>query len=549
MDRRPIPGDGGHEVNRHEPGAAVARGEDEESTDNPVERFTGLFVTGSGAGMLAPTAVVPDYFADLQLDRLVDVIVAGRDRHDLQPAFFDRLDDVAAIERRQGVFADLRDERLLAAIRAFCDGLAHGNQQLSRASGTKHRHRSQRLRLNAVSSYVRAVDAVTTALAEADLSSPALQSWWRWLCDYRAEAAFVAIASGANAALDELGQLRYTFSIAGDQIVVSEFVGEDDLGAATTAAFERFTSAEVVETHRFDVRVGAEMEHLQLALLDRVAAIFPEVFDRADRFVEANLTFRHPVIDRVERELQFVLAWLDFVAPLQSAGLAFCLPDMRQERALEASETFDALLAHRLLEEERHLVTNDVALGDGQLLLVVTGPNQGGKTTFGRTVGQLYHLACIGVPVPGTSATLHAPDSILTHFERGDRAGDLESRLEEEVTRMADLLREVSSRSVVILNEMFSSTTSVDARAMSRDVLHDVLDADAVGVCVTFIDELATLDPRVVSLVTGIDADDTTRRTFKVTPGRADGQAHALAMGLKYGLTREQLRDRIKDRT
>ncbi|XVV16450.1 MutS-related protein [Actinoplanes sp. CA-131856] len=166
--------------------------------------------------------------------------------------------------------------------------------------------------------------------------------------------------------------------------------------------------------------------------------------------------------------------------------------------------------------------------------------------TFARTVGQLYHLAALGLPVPGRTVALHAPDAILTHFDRGDRAGDLTSRLEDEVERMAALLATAGERSVVILNEMFSSTTWVDARAMSSDVLRAVLDAGAVGVCVTFIDELSRLDPRIVSLTTGIDAHDATRRTFEVTRGRADGEAHALALAAKYGLTTEQLRARIE---
>ena len=507
--------------------------------------FAGLFATGDGTGALAETVAPARYVADLQIDQLVDVVVAGRG-HDLGPAFLDRLDDVTAIERRQGVFADLRDERLLTEVRAFCDGLARCERLLAAASGSTHHRRSQRLRLNAVGAYVQAVDGVANALRASDLSSVALQAWRGWLDDHLVGEHFVAMRSGVNAATEELQGLQYTLSITGDQIVVGELGGEEDLGAATSDVFRRFADDEV-EPHRFDVRVGAEIEQLQLALLDRVAAVFPTVFDRVDRFVDDHLTFRHQVVTVVERELQFVLAWLDFVAPLQSAGLEFCLPEVRRERSLDVSGTFDALLAHRLQGAGRQPVTNDVALHDDQLLLV-TGPNQGGKTTFARTVGQLYHLAGVGVTVPGTSATLHAPESILTHFERGDRAGDPESRLEEEVTRMGQLLAEVGCRSVVVLNEMFSSTTFVDAREMSRDVLHAVLDAGAVGVCVTFIDELASLDPRVVSLVTGVDPDDTTRRTFRVRSGRADGQAHALALAGKYGLTREQLRGRIEAR-
>jgi DNA mismatch repair ATPase MutS len=353
------------------------------------------------------------------------------------------------------------------------------------------------------------------------------------------------MAAGARALVAELRGLRYTLAISGDAIVASPFADQEDMNAATLATFERFDTGEVAP-HEFELRAGAEMNELHAAVLDLVVKLFPEVFDRVARFVDQHAETRHPVIDVVERELQFALTWLDFIAPLRQAGLPFCVPEIRPSGRLEVAGTFDVSLARSIVADGRLPVANDVTLRGDESVLVVTGPNQGGKTTFARTLGQLYHLAALGLPVPGRFVALHAPDAILTHFDRGDRAGDLQSRLEDEVTRMAKMLPTVTDRSVVILNEMFSSTTFVDARTMNIDVLRAVLDAGAVGVCVTFIDELSTLDPRVVSLVTGIDEHDPTKRTFTVTRGRADGEAHALALATKYGLTHDQLRARIE---
>ncbi|WP_143234888.1 MutS-related protein [Paractinoplanes atraurantiacus] len=485
--------------------------------------FAGLF-----GAPLPQEAREPGYFADLQLDQLVEAVVKGRERHNLVPAFSARLDDAAAIEQRQSVFAELADEDLLAAMRAFGDGLARCERQFEAAARVRHPRQAQRWRLNAIASYVSVVDAAIAALEK----SAGLRGWLDWLREYRASADVAAMASEARALLAELGGLRYTLSISGDEITASPFADQEDLNAGTLDTFERFREGEVAP-HEFDLRAGAEMNELHAAVLDLVVKLFPDVFDRVARFVDRHPAVRHPVIDVVERELRFALAWLDFIAPAQRAGLPFCLPNLRPAGRLEVTDTFDVLLA-----ASRAPVTNDVALGDGESVLVVTGPNQGGKTTFARTIGQLYHLAALGLPVPGRSVALHAPDAILTHFDRGDRAGDLRSRLEDEITRMTEMLPKVTNRSVVILNEMFSSTTFADARAMSIDVLRDVLDAGAVGVCVTFIDELSRLDPRVVSLTTSAG-------TFRVTRGRADGEAHALALATRYGLTQDQLRARI----
>ena len=510
--------------------------------------FAGLFTApGARDGGLPGTAPVPGYFPDLQLDQLVGAVVAGREKHHLEPAFATRLSDPAAIERRQAVFADLAGPPLRTALRAFGDGLARYERQIEEAARVRHPRQAQRWRLNAVASYAAVIDAVATAGEAAAPASAGLREWSQWLRRYTADPDFAEMAAGARALVAELEGLRYTLSISGEGIVASPFADQEDLDAGTLATFERFDTAEVAP-QEFDLRTGAEMTELHAAVLDLVAGLFPDVFDRVARFVAQHAQVRHPVIDVVERELQFVSAWLDFIAPARQAGLPFCLPEIRAGRRFDVTGTFDVLLARSLVADQRLPVTNDVALGDHESVLVVTGPNQGGKTTFARTVGQLYHLAALGLPVPGRTAVLHAPDAILTHFDRGDRAGDLWSRLEDEVTRMAQMLLTVSDRSVVILNEMFSSTTFVDARTMSADVLRAVLAAGAVGVCVTFIDELSTLDDRVVSLVTGIDERDATKRTFTVTRGRADGEAHALALATRYGLAEDQLRARIEAR-
>ena len=510
--------------------------------------FAGLFTApGARDGGLPGAAPVPAYFPDLQLDQLVGAVVAGREKHRLEPAFATRLSDPAAIERRQAVFADLAGAPLRTALRAFGDGLARYERQIEEAARVRHPRQAQRWRLNAVASYAAVIDAVATAGDDAAPSSAGLREWLQWLRRYTADPGFAEMAAGARALVAELEGLRYTLSISGEGIVASPFADQEDLDAGTLATFERFDTAEVAP-QEFDLRAGAEMTELHAAVLDLVAGLFPDVFDRVARFVENHAQVRHPVIDVVERELQFMSAWLDFIAPARQAGLTFCLPEIRSGRRLDVTGTFDVLLARSLVADQRLPVTNDVTLGDDESVLVVTGPNQGGKTTFARTVGQLYHLAALGLPVPGRTAVLHAPDAILTHFDRGDRAGDLRSRLEDEVTRMARMLPALSDRSVVILNEMFSSTTFVDARTMSADVLRAVLAAGAVGVCVTFIDELSTLDDRVVSLVTGIDERDPTQRTFTVTRGRADGEAHALALATRYGLAEDQLRARIEAR-
>lgn len=177
--------------------------------------------------------------------------------------------------------------------------------------------------------------------------------------------------------------------------------------------------------------------------------------------------------------------------------------------------------------------------------MVVTGPNQGGKTTFARTFGQLHYFASLGCPVPGSEAELSLCDRVLTHFGREERLADLRSRLEDELVRMHAMLEEATPRSVLILNEVFTSTTLADAIFLSTEVMRRIAHRDLLCVWVTFVDELASFSDRTVSMVSNVLAEDPTRRTFKITRRPADGQAFAAALAAKYRVDYQHLKSRL----
>ena len=95
--------------------------------------------------------------------------------------------------------------------------------------------------------------------------------------------------------------------------------------------------------------------------------------------------------------------YLEHIAPLKSNDLAFSYPAVSTtEKTMRARESFDLALAKKLLDAGQRVICNDVELNGDERVIVVSGPNQGGKTTFARMFGQLHHLAALGLPVPGS---------------------------------------------------------------------------------------------------------------------------------------------------
>ena len=268
-------------------------------------------------------------------------------------------------------------------------------------------------------------------------------------------------------------------------------------------------------------------------------------------------------------ELAFYLGAVALIARLRAAGLALCRPEILppEARVCIASGTANLNLALRLLASDPQadlggrLVLNDLRFDDEGRVFILTGPNQGGKTTYTQAAGLLHVLAQAGLPVPGTAAQISPVDGIFTHFPLEEQPESGAGRLGEEAGRLNALFERATRHSLVLLNESLSSTSFSESLYLARDVVRILRLLGVRALYATHLHELAAdvdalnADPggestvaSLVSLAAPAQDGGPVRQTYRIVPGPPRGLSYARDIAARYGISFDQLADLLRRR-
>jgi DNA mismatch repair protein MutS len=491
------------------------------------------------------TAAAPEGLTDLNLDQVINAIAKQRPEYPLRPYFYRPLHEHSAVVYRQEIMQDLENATLLARIDAFLQKMSATMRYLGLTEKLEFQYHKEGWFLEAVSSYCEAVTGLAKDLNSGDLHARGLLALRDFLSTYTSAEAFTTLLADTRALQAALATVQYCVLIKGRRVNVRKYEDEADYSQEVEGTFEKFKQGGVKD-HRVKLYIGSGMSIVEGEILDRVARLYPEIFADLDRYCAEHGSFLDETIRLFDREVQFYVAYLEYIASIRGAGLPFCYPQVSSDcKAVFTNAGFDLALAHKRTAEGAPVVCNDFCLEGQERILVVSGPNQGGKTTFARMFGQLHYLASLGCPVPGTKAQLFLCDRIYTHFEREEDIQNLRGKLKDDLVRINAILRQATPHSIIIMNEIFNSTTLKDAVFLSKRIMQRIIGLDALCVCVTFIDELASLSEKTVSMVSTVVPENPAQRTYKIIRKPADGLSYALSIAEKYHLTRQSIKERI----
>ncbi len=273
----------------------------------------------------------------------------------------------------------------------------------------------------------------------------------------------------------------------------------------------------------------------------------PELWKEADALYREYGGFSFWPFLQFANELVFYLACVRFRREYEKAGFPFCLPRfVVRDGGFHVRGAYDMTLGRNLFQrgEGFHAVANDYCFQGNQRLFLLTGANQGGKTTFLRSVGLIQCLAQIGMYVPAREAVLEMTGKVHTLFGRDEEETAMVGRFEQELQRMKKILDSMKAGDMILLNEPFTSTQRPVAVTLLKRLMSEFDRGGCVGGLVThyheLIDELG--EGRFYSLVAGMaECRQSRQRTFHILRQESYRQSYARDIAEQCGVTYEGL--------
>ncbi|HTU00671.1 MAG TPA: hypothetical protein VMG58_02600, partial [Candidatus Sulfotelmatobacter sp.] len=184
-------------------------------------------------------------------------------------------------------------------------------------------------------------------------------------------------------------------------------------------------------------------------------------------------------------ELAFYIGCVNLQERLAQKGEPVCFPVplVSGGHTHSLAGLYDVCLT---LSMDGRVVGNEVDADDKDLI-IITGANQGGKSTFLRSIGLSQLMMQCGMFVPATSFSANVCDAVVTHYKREEDPTMKSGKLDEELGRMSGIVDHLTSRSIVLFNESFAATNEREGSGIARQIVQALVER---GIRVFFVTHL-----------------------------------------------------------
>lgn len=499
-----------------------------------------------------------EYLQDLNLDMLIEQI-RFQYAEDIT-SFYEYFPENAECEQyRREVYGDVKKESVREGLTEFADKMRERARALRNREEVEMDLQKAVWHLWEVYEYCSAFEGLYEKL-NGQTASEGFRSFVEYLGEYLADEKFIQMKRKSRDLIAQLQNFHLVIKLENDNLFIGQGELEETYGDFLKENFP--VKGELMSPFTAD----SSLSNLEKELLKQITKKNSVFFEEVSRFYRTCEQYADETLLRFKQEIGFYLAFYSFEEKMKSAGFAFAVPEVNPEKEMQAVGLYDLALAYVNSKQEKKVVSNDLVYQEGERFFVVTGPNQGGKTTFARSLGQLVYFTKMGLDVPALSANVHYFSDILSHFSVEESIETGRGKLKEELVRLSPMMKASKENAFVIINELFTTAANYDACIMGKRVLEHFMEQKCRGVYVTHLKELSEGE-QIVSLRAEVEtvevpADETDAaagtlgkpvktkirniRKFRMIRSEADDWGYAGDLVDKYQLSYEQICERVK---
>jgi len=483
---------------------------------------------------------------DTNLDQVIKTVISYKKDFDIEHFFYLLCNDVKTINHRQNVIKDLQKDEFYIKVDKFSQKMLKTKRYQKIINKFDDEIYKKSWFFQMIVDFDEAILEFLSILNKSKITSEGFTLLKEYIANYIKSDDFISMQKEMYSLQKELSAITYDITIDGLTFKVKRYENEENYAKDISELFKKFEENEENEEIECHYEKNRGTNHVNAKILNFVSKLYPQTFSKLDDFYNRYKNIIDETILTFACEVEFYISYLNYIEDIKEAGTDFCLPKLQtQRKRVDIKDGFDLALAYNLAREDKKIVTNDYLLENGKRILIVSGANQGGKSTYARAFAQMAYLSKLGLPIPAKKADIYLFDKIFTHFEKEEKVYSLKSKLQEDLTRVHQMLLSSTPKTLIILNEIFSSTSFQDALFLSREIIKKIDKLDAFCIWVTFIDELNQMSTKTISMLSQVDTNDINKRTYKILPKKADGKAYASSLADKYHLNYKQILKRI----
>ncbi len=502
----------------------------------------------------------PAFFLDLNLNQVIDRICALWEKN-VSSYYYYLPADKASEDYRRAVFADICSGDTYEILCEFVGEMSKWEEARGKRETVRSSLQKSAWFLTEAAAYCGAFYRLHERLQSIDLTSEGMRSFRKYLSGYLASTVFMELQETGNRLQEALSGfvLRFSYENERMSVEVNPATQERMTQESKTGEYDTFLQSAfpgLKRTMKSPFEIAIDHSELEQEIVKVLQKLQPDFYKKSKKFYDMFSEYGDEKLLQFADEIAFYLSFRRFELSMGEQGYLFAAPK-REETKMQAVALYDLALAcakgkRRMggggnvetgLSDD-NVVANDMSYLPGERFFVLTGPNQGGKTTFARSLGQLVYFAKMGLHVPAKSATVPYFSDILTHFSVEESVETGRGKLKEELVRLEPMMERTHENAFVIINELFTTAANYDACIMGKRVLQHFLEQKCQGIYVTHLKELAEPQPGIVSIRAMLDGQG--RQNFEIRRSPAVESANASNQVNKYRLTYEQLKERLK---